>query len=59
FMALAYINRGIAYERAGQRTNAIADLQLAAKLFKASGDLKKYQTALEMIGAVESDVKRK
>jgi tetratricopeptide (TPR) repeat protein len=57
--ALAYLNRGIAHERAGNRAKAIADLQLAAKLFKASGDLNKYQSALEMIRVVESEGKRK
>ncbi|WP_309740982.1 tetratricopeptide repeat protein [Chamaesiphon sp. OTE_20_metabat_361] len=55
--ALAYLNRGIAYGRAGDRDfpqgtlreRAIADLQVAAKLFEQTGNLDRYERALKMI----------
>jgi tetratricopeptide (TPR) repeat protein len=54
--ALAYLNRGIAHERAGNRTQAIADLRLAANLFKAVGNIDRYNRALKMIGNLRSQV---
>jgi tetratricopeptide (TPR) repeat protein len=47
--ALAYLNRGIAHGRSGHRPQATADLQLAAKLFKQSGQIDRYNRTLQII----------
>jgi tetratricopeptide (TPR) repeat protein len=52
--ALAFLNRGIAYGRAGNRPKAIADLQQAADLFKAGGNLDRYKRALKMIADLQA-----
>jgi tetratricopeptide (TPR) repeat protein len=47
--ALAYLNRGIAHGRSGHRPQAMADLQLAAKLFKQMGQIDRYNRTLQII----------
>ncbi|WP_310483381.1 tetratricopeptide repeat protein, partial [Chamaesiphon sp. VAR_48_metabat_403] len=54
--ALAYLNRGIAYARAGNRDRAIADFQFAAKLFKEVGNLDRANQALNLIKDIQSEV---
>ena len=54
--ALAYLNRGIMYGRAGNRAQAIADLKQAAKLFQLIGQLDRYNRAIKMIKDIQSEV---
>jgi tetratricopeptide (TPR) repeat protein len=54
--ALAYLNRGIAYGRAGKRDRAISDFQAAAKLFKQTGNLDRYERTLDLIKSMQSAV---
>jgi tetratricopeptide (TPR) repeat protein len=51
--ALAILNRGIAYGRSGNRRRAIVDIQQAANLFKATGNLDRYNRALKMIADLQ------
>lgn len=54
--ALAYLNRGIMHGRAGSRALAIADLDRAARLFKAAGNLDRANRALKMVKDIQSEV---
>jgi tetratricopeptide (TPR) repeat protein len=53
--AKAYGNRGAARYRLGDKAGAIADLQTAAELFKAQGQMADYQKVLEMIKQIEAN----
>ena len=51
--AKAYANRGITLVRMGDRPGAIADLQQAARLFRAQGMNADAQKALDLIGQLQ------
>ena len=51
--AKAFANRGITLARMGDRQGAIADLQQAARLFKAQGMNADAQKALDAIGQLQ------
>ena len=51
--AKAYANRGITLVRMGDQKGAIADLQQAARLFRAQGMAADAQKALDLIGQLQ------
>lgn len=56
--ALAYLNRGIAYGRAGELPKAIDDLNQAARLFKASNNLDRYNKTLRIIRVLQPQTRQ-
>jgi tetratricopeptide (TPR) repeat protein len=47
--AIAYTNRGVAKSALGDRKGAIADYQIAAKIFKAQNNMASYDRVMSLI----------